>query len=353
MIHNPAGNRPHRKRRESGMIREHSETERESKLRFIQVPISHQEESLASAVIQGLSKPQKELPSRFFYDIEGSRLFEQITRLPEYYLTRCETEILARYSPEIVAASGPCLQVVEFGSGSSEKTRLLLRAAVHGRSSVEYVPIDISSEFLRDSSDELVDAVDGVFVTALAGDYLDSLKAIPDHDSGRLFLFLGSTIGNFLREEAVEFLTQVRLTMRPQDRLLVGVDLKKAPALVEPAYNDVEGVTELFNKNILARINRELCGKFDLGSFAHAAPWVEESSRIEMRLVSKINQVVAIDGLDRAFSFKKGEYIHTENSHKWCAGTFAQICRDAGLSTRSTWLDSKGWFALNLLAIEC
>ncbi|HVT13280.1 MAG TPA: L-histidine N(alpha)-methyltransferase [Fimbriimonadaceae bacterium] len=331
--------------------REESETAMEASLRFIQVPPSHQEESLSVAVKRGLARRQKELPSRFFYDIDGSRLFERITRLPEYYLTRCETEILERYPGEIVAAGGADFQIVEFGSGSSEKTRLILRAAVERQDDVEYVPIDISSEFLRVSSEELLADVPGLRVTALAGDYLDALKRLPHHNGSRLFLFLGSTIGNFELDEAVAFLTCIRETMRPQDRLLVGVDLKKSPSIVEPAYNDAEGVTAQFNKNILVRINRELCGHFDLSLFEHHAPWIEERSRIEMRLVSKQDQIVAIDGLGESFTFREGEYIHTENSHKWSPMAFAAICHDAGLMVCHTWHDTKHWFALNLLQI--
>lgn len=333
-------------------MRELSETTMEAGLRFVQIPPSHHAESLSSAVHRGLCREQKEIPSRFFYDIVGSRLFERITRLPEYYLTRCETEILERYPGEIVAVGGDDFQVVEFGSGSSEKTRLILRAAVERQGQVEYVPIDISTEFLRASSEELLAEVDGLRVTALAGDYLDALRQLPRHAGARLFLFLGSTIGNFERDDAISFLAHVREMMRPQDRLLVGVDLKKSPSIIEPAYNDVEGVTAQFNMNVLARINRELCGHFDPSLFEHQAPWIEERSRIEMRLVSLRDQEVAIDGLSESFSFKAGEFIHTENSHKWSPEAFAAICDAATLRICHTWHDAKGWFALNLLEAQ-
>jgi len=176
---------------------EDSEATMKSGFRFIQVPHSKPEESLSAAVERGLSQPQKSLPSQFFYDIEGSRLFERITKLPEYYLTRCETQILSRSSDEIIEAAGSKLQIIEFGSGSSEKTRLLLRAAVRKQKQLEYVPIDISTEFLRASAEELLDEILGLRVTAVAADYLDALTALPDHSGPRLFLFLGSTIGNF------------------------------------------------------------------------------------------------------------------------------------------------------------
>ncbi|MFI5385959.1 MAG: L-histidine N(alpha)-methyltransferase [Fimbriimonadales bacterium] len=330
-----------------------SHTAPESRLRFIHVPPSRPEVTFASAAQIGLSRPQKEIPSRFFYDIAGSRLFERITRLPEYYLTRCEAEILERYPGEIIDAAGRDLQIVEFGSGSSEKTRLLLRAAVERQDEVEYVPIDISTEFLRVSSEELLDEVDRLRVTALDGDYLDALVALPAHEGSRLLLFLGSSIGNFEPPEAISFLTRVCEVMRPEDRLLVGVDIEKAREIIEPAYNDAEGVTELFNKNMLARINHELCGHFDPSLFEHRAPWIEEKSRIEMRLVSRLDQEVAIDGLDRIFAFREGEYIHTENSHKWSPSAFASMCSDARLSICRTWHDGKGWFSLNLLERAC
>lgn len=320
-----------------------------SGLRFIEVPPTHQEESLAVAVQHGLSKPQKELPSRFFYDAAGSRLFERITRLPEYYLTRCETEILKEYAEEIIASAGECYQIIEFGSGSAEKTRYLLRAAVEQEGEIEYVPIDISAEFLRASAQELLDDIHGLSVIALAGDYLDALRHLPFEEGHRLFLFLGSTIGNFERNEAVNFLTAVRAAMKHGDRLLVGTDMKKPPSVIEPAYNDGEGITAQFNKNILARINRELCGRFDLSQFDHSAPWVEDLSRIEMRLISKKRQDVYIEGIDETFRFEEGESIHTENSHKWSPEVFAQMCEEAGLARLQRWVDRTDCFALELV----
>lgn len=312
-----------------------------SGLRFIEVPSTHQQEPLAVAAKRGLEKKNKELPSRFFYDAAGSRLFERITRLPEYYLTRCETEILERYAGEIMAAAGEEFQMVEFGAGSAEKTRLLLRAAIERQGEVQYVPIDISSEFLKGSAQELLDDVKGLWVTALAGDYLDSLAYLPYEEGTRLFLFLGSTIGNFEKDEAIGFLRQVRQVMRPEDRMLIGVDLKKSPSIIEPAYNDSQGITAQFNKNILARINRELCGHFDLSQFEHYAPWIEDKSRVEMRLVSKKDQTVDIEGIGESFHFKKGESIHTENSHKWSPEVFASMCESANLTVMRRWVDSK------------
>jgi L-histidine N-alpha-methyltransferase len=333
--------------------RRHERAEPEvDRVRFIDLPPSHLGESFAHAVLRGLTHQEKEIPSRFLYDTEGSRLFEQITRLPEYYLTRCETEILKRHAGEVIAAAGQPLQTIEFGSGSSEKTRLLLNAAIERQGPLEYVPIDISSDFLRASAGELIEDVPGVRVTALGGDYLDALRALPPHDGCRLFLFLGSTIGNFEPSEAVSFLAAVRSGMGQGDRLLVGQDVKKPGSIIEPAYNDSNHVTERFNKNVLARINRELCGRFDLASFEHSAPWIEETSRIEMRLISRVDQEVAVEGLDRSFHFRAGEFIHTENSHKWSPEAFAAMCDQAGLEINRTFHDAKHWFALHLLQVH-
>ncbi len=318
-------------------------------LSFIEVPPTRDKETLASAVLAGLSKTHKSLPSRFFYDTAGSQLFERITRLPEYYLTRGETDILRRHASEIVEEAGQNLQIVEFGSGNSEKTRLLLKAALKGHRHLDYVPIDISADFLRTSAFELVDDLPGLDLTALAGDYFDALQALPKHSGSRLFLFLGSTIGNFDREEAIEFLIALRKVMRYQDRLLVGVDLKKHPEIVELAYNDAENVTAAFNKNLLARINRQLCGHFDLASFRHEAIWNEQDSRIEMHLTSLVEQDVSIEALGRSFHFERGESIHTENSHKYSPEAFGALAEAGGLRIQRCWEDTKGWFTLNLL----
>jgi L-histidine N-alpha-methyltransferase len=301
-------------------------------------------------VEKGLSLPQKALSSTFFYDAEGSRLFQAITRLPEYYLTRCETEILLGSAEEIITCAGQNLQIIEFGSGSSEKTRLLLRAALAGGSR-EYVTIDISSEFLLASVRELVAELPDLAITALAGDYFESIAVLPPHDGPRLFLFLGSTIGNFERHSAIEFMHAVGAHMTVADSFLIGTDLRKDPAIIQPAYDDAEGLTARFNKNILARINHDLGGRFDLDSFEHSAPWVEEWSRIEMRLVSTVCQEVCVESLNRSFHFGAGESIHTENSHKWSLKDFDQMIAASGLRLRQRWTDSKGWFALHMCGL--
>lgn len=323
-----------------------------SRLEFIEVPVTRQEESLPAEVAIGLSQPQKTLPSRLFYDRRGSELFERITGLPEYYPTRTEQWILDCYASDILERVGDDLAMVEFGSGSSCKTRTLIEAALARQSSLVYVPIDISAEFLRASSQQLLHEYDRLQVKAVAAEYFDSMSKLPKHDGPRLFLFLGSNVGNFDREESVVFLRGIRRQMAPYDRLMMGVDLVKDVSVLEAAYNDSAGVTEAFNKNLLVRINNELGGHFDLELFDHWAPFVEEESRIEMRLVSRESQVVPIDGLDRAFSFREGEYIHTENSYKYTLSSVDELCEQAGMALMEDWKDPNGWFATVLIKPE-
>ncbi|HLK61375.1 MAG TPA: L-histidine N(alpha)-methyltransferase [Chthonomonadaceae bacterium] len=319
-----------------------------SRLEYSQVLSTQQSLPFCAVVAEGLSAPRKRLPCRFFYDRAGSELFERITRLPEYYLTRTEQAILERFAPEMIAAAGENIALVEFGSGSSGKTRLLLEAALAQQERVHYLPIDISGDFLYASSLELLAEYDRLTITALAAEYLDGIAALPRLDVPRLILFLGSSIGNFTTDEAVAFLTHVRSQMAPQDRLLIGVDLLKERSIIEAAYNDAEGVTAAFNKNLLVRINHELGGRFDLDAFDHYAPFVEAESRIEMHLVSRKPQVAPIAALEHSFSFQEGETIHTENSHKYSLSGFVALCRRAGLTLQARWHDDREWFGLLL-----
>jgi L-histidine N-alpha-methyltransferase len=320
-----------------------------SRLAFVQVGDGMQEESFLTAVARGLSQPQKSLPSRFFYDEAGSELFERITKLPEYYLTGAEQAILESLAPEIIRAAGTPLEIVEFGSGSSKKTRLLIAAALEQQDSLCYIPIDISGDFLKSSAESLLKDFPGLSVTAIAAEYFAGLSALPETTTPRLFLFMGSNIGNFTHEEAVHFLCALYHAMGDRDKVLIGIDRGKSGGLIEAAYNDEEGVTELFNKNLLRRINDELGGHFDLASFDHSAPFLPERGRVEMRLVSKKDQTVRVDALGRAFKFAKGEYIHTEDSHKYSELDFDSLIRQAHLSVVDCWSDAKEWFGLFLL----
>ncbi|MDE0504589.1 MAG: L-histidine N(alpha)-methyltransferase, partial [Candidatus Poribacteria bacterium] len=268
---------------------------------------------------------------------------------PEYYLTRTEQKIFEDNSTDIIDALGHELAIVEFGSGNSIKTRLLINAALKRQKHLHYIPVDISSSFLKASSHALLGQIDELSITAIAAEYADALPIIPAPKEPRLFLFIGSNIGNFNRAEAVSFMTKIRKRMDSKDRLLISFDLVKASHILEAAYNDAAGVTAAFNKNLLARINRELGATFSISEFDHFAPFVQEHSRIEMRLISKCPQYVYINNLQREFSFEQGEYIHTEDSHKYTFQSFAEICRAAGLEIQNQWLDKQKWFAVALL----
>ncbi len=321
----------------------------QTRLRFDDVRGEGPPEAFCETLWRGLSATPKSIPPRFFYDRAGSDLFERITDLPEYYPTRTEAAILEAHADEIVAAVGAGMTLVEFGSGSSRKTRLLIEAALRRQNALTYVPIDISRAFLRESSEALLDEYPGLSIHALAGEYFDAARALPPADGPRLILFLGSNVGNLSHEEAVEFLRRVRASMAPHDRLLVGTDMVKEVAILEAAYDDAQGVTAAFNLNLLARINRELGAHFDLDGFVHAAPWDAENERIEMRLVSRGDQRVRVDALDHTFEFADGEAIVTEWSQKYTRESFASLCARARFDVDRIWTDERGWFVENLL----
>ena len=325
-----------------------------SRFEFITVPSSRPGQKLCAAVADGLRMPRKQLPCRFFYDEAGSELFERICDLPEYYPTRTERAILARHADAILHAARAAepdapLTLIEFGSGNSCKTRLLIEAAIRQQATTTYVPIDISGDFLRASCLNLLHEYPSLAVTGVAAEYSDAIRALPDPTGPRLFLFLGSNIGNFEADEATAFLAQLRAGMLPNDRLLIGVDLVKDPNVLEAAYNDAAGVTGEFNKNLLRRINRELRADFDPDGFAHHAPFVPEHARIEMHLVSQREQTVHIEELELDFDFAAGEIVHTENSHKYTPESFANLCAPAGLTIQARWTDANEWFAELLL----
>lgn len=306
---------------------------------------------IADEVLQGLSATPKKLPPKLFYDAEGSRLFEQITELPEYYPTRTERAIFEQYAAEIVAQAGNNLTLVELGAGSASKTRILIEALARRQLRLSFYPIDVSVAALKEAVVSLNGHLRHLRVRPIVADYshhLPQLSALPGR---KLVLFIGSTIGNFESEEAVQFLTRVRASLEPGDALLVGFDLVKSPDLLNAAYNDAKGITAQFNKNVLARINREAGGHFDLNSFEHVAFWNPAQSRIEMHLESKIEQDVRIDDLDRGFHFEAGERIHTENSYKFNSGSIGNLLSESGLQMERCWKDEKDWFAAVLARV--
>ena len=304
----------------------------------------------ARAVRDGLGKPgQKELPSIYLYDDVGTALFEAITLLPEYGLTRADERLLRQYAPDIIERLAPPVIVAELGSGSGRKTRRLLETLAR-REPVRYYPIDISPTALVRCEQGLSD-LRAVSVVGLEASYLDGIRhasSIRRPDQTFLVLFLGSTIGNFERPAAERFLREIRLCLLPGDALLLGTDLEKPVDRMRLAYDDPAGVTAAFNLNLLARINRELGGDFALGHFAHEARWHEGARRIEMHLRSKRKQTVAIRAADFTCALEKDETIWTEACHKYRTDEIPGMAAHAGFLCEAQWVDGEWPFAENL-----
>jgi len=304
------------------------------------------EDAFAHAVIDGLSRAQKTLPCRYFYDARGSELFEDITRLPEYYPTRTEAAILEAHVAEMATAVPRGGALVEFGSGSSLKTEILLRQLPHLGC---YVMIDVSESALEDATRRLASRFPTLDVRPIVGDFSHPL-ALPADVAARpkTGFFPGSTIGNFTPAEAQGLLRAFRAMLSPGGRLLIGADLKKDARTLVLAYNDAAGVTAAFNVNLLARINRELGGSFDLAAFRHEAIYDPREGRIEMHLVSTRAQEVAVRG--RRFRFRAGETIHTENSYKYSIDQFQDLARSTDWEPRRVWTDPASLFSVHELA---
>ncbi|MGL5095813.1 MAG: L-histidine N(alpha)-methyltransferase [Planctomycetia bacterium] len=307
-------------------------------------------DDFVDAVRVGLARSPKEIPCRFFYDEVGSELFEKICGLPEYYLTRAERSILQRYADEIAAGFDAPPALVELGSGSSVKTRLLIEAMLNRFDAVEYVPIDISRSIMVDSCDQLLEDYPGLTATAVHAEYQDGLRIAAEKVCGpKMIVWLGSNIGNFERTDARRFLRMVRGSVSPGDAVLVGADLRKDAAVLEAAYDDAAGVTAAFNKNLLVRINRELAGGFDLDAIDHPARFDPVAGCIEMSLVSRKKQTIAIDGLKTSVGFEAGESIRTERCHKYTLDQIEELSEAAGFKAASCWMDAERRFSVNLL----
>ncbi len=306
----------------------------------------------AEDVRAGLLGPEKHLPPKYFYDALGSALFEAICELPEYYLTRVESEILDRSAGEMIRALGGPLELVEFGSGSARKTRTLIAAAIAAQGAVEYHPIDISESALVTSASALVGEFPELTVKAFASDYFDVLENARLRTSRRvLALFLGSNIGNYEPEAAVRLLRAMSAAFKPGDGLLLGTDLKKDAAVLERAYNDPTGVTAAFDKNVLGRINRELGGHFDLDAFEHVARYDARRGVVESFLLAGRGMRVDIDDVGIQVALRTAEAIHTESSYKFDTGTIAALAERAGFRVARTWSDDERRFAVTLLVI--
>jgi len=312
------------------------------------VEFDHTGDDFLAAVLAGLALPQKRIPSKFFYDETGSRLFDAICELPEYYPTRSELSVLAARAGEVAALAGPGASLVEFGSGSSVKVRLLLDAM---QAPAAYLPVDISRDHLLAAARRLAADYPSVPVVPVCADYTRpfTLPAVSGERT-RVGFFPGSTIGNFSRPEAKAFLEAVAGDLGPGAGLLIGVDLRKDRRILHAAYNDAAGVTAQFNLNLLARANRELGADFDLDAFAHDARWLEAEGRIEMHLVARRAQTVTVDG--RRFRFAAGESIHTEDSHKYAVDEFRALAAAAGWTPTACWTDANDLFSVHWLVAD-
>ena len=301
--------------------------------------------SFLADVLAGLAGPRKTLPCKYLYDEAGSALFERICELDEYYPTRTELGILHRHAGAMAAALGPRCLLVEYGSGSSTKTRLLLERL---EDPAGYVPVDISREHLLRAAGALSARHPRLRVLPVCADFTRPFELPPVPGTlRRAAYFPGSTIGNFAPAEARKFLAQVAEQCGPGGMLLIGVDLRKSRAVLEPAYDDAQGVTAEFNRNLLRRINRELGASFDVASFDHRAFWNSAEGRVEMHLVSRREQTVRVGG--RSVRFARGESIHTESSHKYELGEFAALARSAGFEVLRVWTDEARLFSVQLL----
>lgn len=311
------------------------------------------DDDVVALALEGLLASPKTLPPKLFYDRQGSRLFRRITELPEYYLTRTELGLLARMSSVVAAAMPTGSVLVEYGASDETKAELLLKEHNDAGTDIfaAYVPIDVAVAELEHARTRLATSHPRLRVHMLPADFLDTVQ-LPDAVDGmpRLGFFPGSTIGNLDPDAAQIFLTRVRATLGTHARLLIGVDLRKDPAVLIPAYNDLAGVTAAFNLNLLIRLNREAGGDFDLRAFRHEAIWNPADSRMEMHLISNRAQVAHVAG--RKIVFAAGETIHTENSYKYTLDDFRALARSAGWQANNVWTDDGGLFSVHFLEAE-
>jgi L-histidine Nalpha-methyltransferase len=321
--------------------------------KVIETGYKEREEDFGTDVREGLTAVSKRLSCRFFYDEKGSKLFEAICDLPEYYLTRAEREILVDHAEAIAALLPKNVTVVELGSGSGIKTQVLIEALLSQQMSLLYMPVDISSSALEDSAKVFLDRFSNLDIVGVSAEYQRGLMEVRKTIKGpKLILWLGSSVGNFTRLDATQFLRDVRASMRSGDQLLMGVDLRKDRAILEAAYNDAQGVSAQFNLNLLTRINRELGGHFNLDAFQHKAVYDTDRGCVEIYLVSRCKQVVKIDDLGLDVSFEDGEMVFTEPAYKYSLAEIDHLAEDSGFKILHQWFDGKKQFSLNLMGVK-
>lgn len=306
---------------------------------------------IGADVAAGLTSDSKSLPPYLFYDAAGSQLFEEITELPEYYLTRTERQILAENAAEMLTQAGSNLSLIELGAGTAAKTRILLDRLVRRQLRVHFCPIDVSASALEIARTRLTSEFPALRVSPLVANYTSDHWSLPHLPGRKLVLYLGSSVGNFEPEAASALFRSLRTHLSPGDALLLGTDMQKSASVLVPAYNDAGGATARFNKNVLLRINRELGGQFDLHTFRHLALWNAARGRMEMYLESTCDQTVAISALSLVVSFRAGERIHTENSYKYTLNGIEATFRDSGFAIERTWMDARHWFAVHLIRV--
>ena len=303
-------------------------------------------------VINGLTQTPKTLPPKYFYDDHGSLLFEKICELPEYYVTRTETQILQNYASEIAHLTGPC-ELVELGSGSSTKTRILLDAYQELGHPLHYLPIDISGGILEQSTHSLLKEYPTLHIHGIVSTYETALKHLnPSPLPNRMIGFIGSTLGNLKPEDCHTFFAHIVDALQPGDYFLLGVDLHKSKSILEPAYDDSQGVTAAFNLNMLRHLNRLFSGNFDLSQFEHLAFYNEKEHQIEMHLKSLKNQTVELKTLNLTVEFQEGETIHTEISRKFQFEQIQAELKTLGLVSLKNWTDQNQWFGLMLCQLQ-
>ena len=322
----------------------------DSRLQYFKPHATKIEKSFGEEISHSLTRDSKFISPKFFYDKKGSDLFERICLLEEYYPTRTEVSILKELQPQLLSFIDDSFRIVELGSGSSVKTRLILDIFDENYDKIEYFPIDIS-EILTESSELLLQDYASLSITGIVDTYEGGLEFIENFDNKKnLILFLGSSFGNFSPVEGKKFLEKINSTMKPGDLFLIGLDLVKRKSILEKAYDDSEGVTAEFNLNVLSRINDELDADFELTNFKHYAVYNEKEQRIEMYLKSLLNQSVIISKLNLTLQLQKNELIHTEYSYKYQLPQIKDLLKTSGFDIRNIWVDENNLFALTLVS---
>ena len=323
-----------------------------AKLQYFNPHATKIEKTFAEEISSSLNEDSKFINPKFFYDKKGSDLFEKICSLPEYYPTRTEISILKKLQPELLSYIDENFRLVELGSGTSVKTRLILDILTQLQNTIDYFPIDIS-EILTESSEQLLKDYDGLHITGIIDTYEGGLEFLKNFDDKKnLIIFLGSSFGNFSPNDGYEFLQKINSTMKSGDLFLIGLDLVKDKQILESAYDDSQGVTAEFNLNILSRINDELDADFNLKNFSHYAIYNEKEQRIEMYLKSLVNQSVIVSKSDLLLNLEKDELILTEHSHKYTLSQIHELLDSARFEIKRTWLDDKKHFSLTLASIK-